>query len=142
MAGGDAVRKPAFNLWGKLMLGQDGGDSCKRHEDRREVALGAVVHRRDGSRVSAELSDLSYGGCRIQGGEPLEPAEQIRLIVPSLGEIEAQVRWSRNDGAGAQFGAAGLWDMTVANSPRNALASARHFSFGSRRTFGRKGQSA
>lgn len=120
------------------MFGDNGTDACKRREERREVELGAVIHRRDGSCTSAEVHDLSYEGCRISGSGSLEPAERIRLVVPALGEIEAQVRWSASGRAGAQFGSGGAWGFEIEAPKRSALSHARHFNYGSRRSFGRK----
>ena len=121
------------------MFGQDGRQLCMRRGERREVELGAVIHRRDGSRTIAAIRDLSYGGCRISGSDPLEPAELIRLVVPAFGEIDAQVRWSASDAAGAQFGCSGPWGIEPDQRPRGALNHARHYNFGSGRSFGRKG---
>jgi hypothetical protein len=120
------------------MFGDDGSDVCKRREERRVVDLGAMLHRRDGSCRPAAVRDLSYEGCRLSGGEALEPAERLRLVIPALGELEAQVRWSGGNSAGLKFGE-GLCNLPGDLSPRSALTHARHVNFGSRRMFGRKG---
>lgn len=117
-------------------------DACKRREDRRSVELQAVIHRRDGSRALAAVRDLSYGGCQLSGGKTFEAAERITLVVPTLGEIDAQVRWSKGEAVGAQFGGVSPWDEGVEAPARNAQSYARHVNFGSRRTFGRKGHAA
>lgn len=121
------------------MFGTEGRQHCLRREDRRTVELGAVIHRRDGSRAIAEVRDLSYRGCRIGGSGSLEPAERIRLIVPTLGEMQAQVRWSDTLGAGAQFDSGGPCDSDIDRGPLNALSRGRQFNYGTGRSFGRKG---
>ena len=115
------------------MKRQDDQQMGRRSEVRHEVDFGAVVHRGDGTHRVVGLGDLSYQGCAIDGAE-LEPAEQVRLVVPTLGDIGAQVRWSRGGRSGARFTAI---DSGIPGT--GSLGWGRPVNYGSGRVFGRKG---
>jgi hypothetical protein len=112
-------------------------EDSKRREPRREVELGAVVLRNDGSRSVAELSDISYEGCQLRGGPELEPAERIRLLLPCRGETIAHVRWTEAGKSGARF-EADDGDHAQFTSAESSMGVPPLY-FGSGRTFGRKG---
>lgn len=76
--------------------------------DRKEVDLAAVVHREDGAPLPVTVKDLTEQGCRISGDETLLIGEQIRLEIPHLGYLSAQIRWSLDGEAGARFGGESL----------------------------------
>lgn len=71
--------------------------------DRHAVDLAAVVHRGDGEPLSVMVKDLTEQGCRISTDETLLIGEQIRLEIPRLGYLDAQIRWSFDGEAGARF---------------------------------------
>jgi hypothetical protein len=67
------------------------------------VDLAAFVHRGEGPPLSVMVTDLTEQGCRITAGETLLIGEQIRLEIPRLGYLNAQIRWSFEGQAGARF---------------------------------------
>lgn len=71
-------------------------------KDRFPVAIDAVVHRANGSTAQVRLTDFSEEGCRMEG-EDFEIGEKIKLDVPRLGMMEAQIRWALPGSAGSQF---------------------------------------
>jgi len=71
-------------------------------KDRFAVAIEAVVHRADGSTASVRLTDFSEEGCRLEG-EDFHIGEQVRIDVPRLGLMDAQVRWALPGSAGTRF---------------------------------------
>jgi hypothetical protein len=72
-------------------------------DERRQFACAALVDRADGSRHPARVSNLSYAGCQLESEVPMAVGEAVRLVLPSLGVIRAQVRWVAGDKAGALF---------------------------------------
>jgi len=69
-------------------------------KDRFPVAIDAVVHRADGSTESVRLTDFSEEGC---SDDHFEIGEQLRIDVPRLGMMDAQVRWALPGSAGTRF---------------------------------------
>ena len=71
-------------------------------KDRFPVAIDAVVHRADGSTATVRLTDFSEEGCRMEGDD-FHIGEKVRIDVPRLGLMEAQVRWALAGIAGTRF---------------------------------------
>ena len=71
--------------------------------DRDPVAIDAVVHRDDGSKLSVKLTNFSEQGCRMEGDLAFHIGERLRIAVPRMGQVKAQVRWALANSAGAQF---------------------------------------
>ena len=71
--------------------------------DRRTVDLAAFVHRGEGPPLPVLVTDLTEQGCRISTDETLLIGEQIRLEIPRLGYLSAQIRWAFDGEAGARF---------------------------------------
>jgi hypothetical protein len=71
-------------------------------KDRFPVAIEAVVHRADGSTASVRLTDFSEEGCRMEGDD-FHIGERLRIDVPRLGMMTAQVRWALAGNAGTRF---------------------------------------
>jgi hypothetical protein len=71
--------------------------------DRRTVDLAAFVHRDQGPRMPVIVTDLTEQGCRISADETLRIGEQIKLEIPHLGFLSAQIRWALDGQAGARF---------------------------------------
>jgi hypothetical protein len=72
-------------------------------KDRNAVEIAAVAHRPDGSKLRVTLTNFSEEGCRMEGAEPFRIGEQLRIAVPGLGQLKAQIRWALPGNAGAQF---------------------------------------
>ena len=71
--------------------------------DRRLVNVSAVAYLSDGSAISVHLTNISYEGCQVELEEMLPIGEKLKLALPRLGEISAQVRWSLPGRAGLHF---------------------------------------
>ncbi|HEX3676899.1 MAG TPA: PilZ domain-containing protein [Sphingomicrobium sp.] len=72
-------------------------------KDRDEVAIDAVVHRDDGSKQGVILSNLSPDGCRIESDGDFRIGERLQIAIPSIGQLNAQIRWALPGSAGARF---------------------------------------
>ena len=72
-------------------------------KSRHPVVVTAVVHRKDGSTAPVTLTDLSDEGCRIDTPNDLRIGERLKISIPRMGSIKAQVRWALPDCAGARF---------------------------------------
>lgn len=70
---------------------------------RRAVEFGAFAMRVDGSETLITVSNLSYDGCQLRCPAGFEAGEKLKLILPRLGEICAEIRWSAEGSAGARF---------------------------------------
>lgn len=81
---------------------QDDLKSWIDRQTRRAVDFVAFLHRRDGSRRSVRISNLSYDGCQIDGAA-VAVGDPVKLHLAGLGEVEAEVRWVAGDRAGARF---------------------------------------
>ena len=79
-------------------------ENMVKRADRHEVELAAVAYRADGSTIGVTLRNMSYNGCLLVAEAAFAIGEKIRLAVPRMGEMRAQVRWASNEGkAGACF---------------------------------------
>ena len=72
-------------------------------KDRNPVELDAVVHRADGAEVRVKLTDFSDEGCRIEAGEQFLIGELVRIALPRMGQVKAQIRWALPGSAGTRF---------------------------------------
>jgi hypothetical protein len=72
-------------------------------KDRHPVAVDAVVHRTDGSKLPVRLSNFSDNGCRIDGEADFRIGERLQIAIPRMGHVKAQVRWALTGSAGAKF---------------------------------------
>ena len=74
--------------------------------DRRvrfPVEIDAVVHRADGSKFEARVSNFSDQGCRIETDRNVHIGERLEIAVPRMGNVKAQVRWALPGAAGTRF---------------------------------------
>jgi hypothetical protein len=85
----------------------------KRNE-RREVDVAAVAYLPDGTAIDVRLTNISYEGCQLQAKQMLPIGEKLKLALPRLGEVPAQVRWSIGSKAGLYF----LLEESVADERR------------------------
>jgi hypothetical protein len=72
-------------------------------KDRHPVAVDAVVHRPDGSKSPARLSNFSDEGCRIEAETDFRIGERLQIAIPRMGQVKAQIRWALQGSAGAKF---------------------------------------
>jgi PilZ domain len=72
-------------------------------KDRDDVAIDAVVHRDDGSKENVTLTNLSPDGCRIDSDGDFRIGESLQIAIPSMGQMNAQIRWALPGSAGARF---------------------------------------
>jgi len=70
---------------------------------RHEGAVDAIVHRSDGSKAPARLTNFSDEGCRIEAETDFRIGERLQIAIPRMGQMKAQVRWTVPGGAGAKF---------------------------------------
>lgn len=74
--------------------------------DRRvrfPVEIEAVVHRTDGSKLPARVSNFSDHGCRLETEHNFHIGERLQIAVPRMGSVRAQVRWALPGAAGTRF---------------------------------------
>ena len=76
-------------------------------KDRQSVAIDAVVHWNDGSTAPVKLTDFSDEGCRIEADHDFRIGERLKVDIPRMGLVKAQVRWALPGSAGARFLAEG-----------------------------------
>ena len=72
-------------------------------KDRHVVDIDAVAYRSDGTKASVKLSNLSDGGCRIDGPADYRIGERLQISMPRMGYVRVQVRWALPGSAGAKF---------------------------------------
>lgn len=89
-------------------LPHSGSSAQPPHESRRQVSFSAFAILEDGSTHVVSVVDLSYDGCSIETLAPLEPGDTIRISVPDLGIIDAEVRWHLRGKAGLVFAGGAL----------------------------------
>lgn len=70
---------------------------------RRKVEFGAFAERPDGTEAVLTVSNLSYDGCEVVSAERFRIGERVKLNLPRLGRISAEIRWSAEGRAGALF---------------------------------------
>ncbi|HWI89046.1 MAG TPA: PilZ domain-containing protein [Sphingomicrobium sp.] len=77
------------------------GSSVRK--ERFPVEIDAVVHRTDGTRFQARVSNFSDQGCRIATDRDVHIGERLQIAVPHIGEVRTQVRWALPGAAGTRF---------------------------------------
>jgi hypothetical protein len=79
-----------------------GGNAFVVRDERRPVDLHgfAISATRDSDVV---VSDLSYTGCQLRCADSFEAGETFELRVIKRGAVAAEIRWVRDDRAGARF---------------------------------------
>jgi hypothetical protein len=81
----------------------EGDGKASRREQRRPVVLPAFALFADGKRIELTIVDLSYDGCSVEAPVTFLPGSKLKLSVPRLGELEAEVRWCEGNIAGLCF---------------------------------------
>ncbi len=83
---------------------RNGRSSCSQaRQTRRPVDLGALVLLDTWTSIEVTVLNLTYDGCCIGPADQLTPEQALKLSVPGLGIIDAQVRWCRDGMAGLLF---------------------------------------
>ena len=70
---------------------------------RRNLSLTGICYRADGANLRVLVSNLSYEGCNLLCGQRLIVGEMVKVAVPGLSTVEAQVRWTADEKAGLSF---------------------------------------
>ena len=65
--------------------------------------LRATVRRPDGESMSATVTNLSEGGCRLRFTDDLTGGDLVTIEVGSLAAVPARICWADQGAAGAQF---------------------------------------
>jgi hypothetical protein len=76
--------------------------------DRREAPREDVFYRtramsQERGPVVIHVVDISAGGCMARTEAEITPGERLRIRLPTVGEVGAQVRWSLGGRIGCQF---------------------------------------
>ena len=72
-------------------------------QDRLPVEVDAVVHRDDGTKLPALVSNISNEGCRLNAHDIFRIGESLIIAIPRIGRVKAQVRWALPGSAGTKF---------------------------------------
>jgi hypothetical protein len=72
-----------------------------RSEERRVADLKGFVRLPDGTIAPAEFENVSPSGCCLRGDYRI--GEILIATIPSIGTVEAQVRWSIGGRSGLRF---------------------------------------
>ena len=72
-------------------------------KDRPQSSVEATACCADGAEVAVTITNLSDEGCRIESAHTFVIGERLRLAVPGIGSMTAQVRWALLGAAGARF---------------------------------------
>jgi hypothetical protein len=67
------------------------------------VNVAGIASRFDGSKVRVRVLNISYEGCQLETEKMMLVGERVKLSLPGLGEILAEVRWTTRGRAGARF---------------------------------------
>jgi hypothetical protein len=70
---------------------------------RKPARLTASAHWPDGTTETVAVTEMSYLGCRLTSEHGFVKGETLKLFVPDLGQVHAQIRWVRDGVAGAKF---------------------------------------
>lgn len=94
-------------------------DNLVKRSERHPVNVAAIAFRSDGTTLPVTLQNMSYNGCLLLADAVFAIGEKVRLAVPNMGEIRAQVRWASTEGkAGAQF----VLEEIEAGEPHSRIA--------------------
>ena len=72
-------------------------------KDRHTTVVDAVIHRSDGTKLPARLTNFSDQGCRIEADMEFRVGERLAIAIPRMGQVKAQIRWALHDSAGVKF---------------------------------------
>lgn len=72
-------------------------------EGRSPRCVDAFVLFKDGREIAVTIINISNRGGLIQGIGCFAAGDQVRVEVPRLGGLWAQIRWAANGNAGVEF---------------------------------------
>lgn len=78
-------------------------DPQTEREDRRPVKLWATILMEGANSIPVTLLDMTYDGCKVRTPEVLQVGDRLKLSIPNLGILKAEVRWYGDDRAGLRF---------------------------------------
>ena len=81
---------------------REGADFITR-EPRHKVNIVAVIRREHGKPFRSSITELSYQGCQAIDEELLAVGERVAIVLPGMGEVLAQVRWTADRTTGYRF---------------------------------------
>lgn len=70
---------------------------------RKATSTTGIIYRDDGSWMRVQMIDLSYDGCHLLTEERLNVGETLKLVIPSMQHLTAQVRWVKENEAGVRL---------------------------------------
>jgi hypothetical protein len=70
---------------------------------RKAVRAPASVLLPCGGAVTALVMNVSQDGFMAMVDGPIVPGTRVRIVVPELGTVEAEVRWAYDDEVGGRF---------------------------------------
>ena len=71
--------------------------------ERKPASCTGVAYRSDGSWVRVHMTNLSYDGCHLLTEDSLDIGETLKLVMPRMQHMSAQVRWVKESEAGVRF---------------------------------------
>ena len=84
---------------------------------RRKASLVGTAIRDDGTSQKVVVTNLSYHGCHLFSEEAMHQGDTFKLVIPTMGKLEVQIRWAKGESAGARF----LVEGSVAEQRRARL---------------------
>ena len=89
--------------WGYGVAIMQHGQGWIPRLERVEIAIDAVIHRSDDSKVAVRLVNMSFDGCEIDSFDRFEVGERVRIQIGGQGFIEAEMRSVSTGRCGARF---------------------------------------
>ena len=77
--------------------------ACRRAVERVELDLDALLTFPSGRSIKVRLKNLSSNGVMAEAPEWLEPGARVHLVLPAIGNVEAEVVWQMAGRFGACF---------------------------------------
>jgi hypothetical protein len=75
----------------------------RRRADRRDVALDTLMTDRDGRTFAVRILNLSQGGFMARSEWPLNERTPVRVDIPTIGWLRAEIIWVLGDRVGGIF---------------------------------------
>ncbi|MDB5714377.1 MAG: hypothetical protein JWO15_1774 [Sphingomonadales bacterium] len=75
----------------------------RRRAERREVALDTLMSDRESRTFAVRILNLSEGGFMAQSDWPLCERAPVRVDIPTIGWLRADIIWVLGDRFGANF---------------------------------------
>jgi hypothetical protein len=81
----------------------DGAGRGSYRAPRIKLSEVAALELPDGRRVGVRISDVSGSGFRMMTPEPIAVGLKVKLIMRRYDPVDAEIRWSEGQQAGAIF---------------------------------------